>query len=272
MINEGEIGIPVILKEMYGMKTGDHVILTNNDIKKEFVKKEFILDSQMNSTLASSTRILLSDEDFEYLSGKVGEYEYLIEAYFNNTKDAMEFKTAYENAGLPQNGQAVTYAIIFILSAFTDIVTIFALLFMSFLLILIAFICVRYTIMTALEEEIAEIGTMKAIGLPFKDIRSLYLQKYRVLALAGVITGYILAFVLSGTFTKHISTTFGDVGISFLAVILSLVAAFLVFFFINFYCKKVLKRIKKLTVVNALVKGEGFGKGKYSVRDGLHKI
>lgn len=271
LINKGEIGIPVLLREMYDMEIGDLVILTNNNVRKEFVISEFILDSQMNSPLASSTRILLSDEDFEFLSGKVGEFEYLIEAYFDDPKVASDFKTAYENAGLAQNGQAVTYTIIFILSAFTDIVTVFILILMSLLLVIVSFICIRFTIMTALEEEISEIGTMKAIGLRYADIRNLYLQKYRALAMAGVILGYISALLISSTFTKHISTTFGDMRLSVLAVALSTFAACVVFLLINFYCKKVLKRIKKLTVVDALVSGKGFGKGKTSVKNGLYK-
>lgn len=270
-IQEGEMGIPVILKEMYGMEIGDHVILNSNNVKKEFVIKEFILDSMMNSSMAASTRILLSDKDFKELSGKVGENEYLIEAYFNNTKEANDFKTAYQDAGLPLNGEAVTYSIIFMMSAITDIVTVFVMLLVSILLILVSFICVKYTIMAALEEEIGEIGTMKAIGLNFADIRNLYLNKYRALAVIGVITGYILAIVISGVFTKHISTTFGNREISNFGVILSIAVSCLVFLLINHYCKKILKKIKKVTVVDALVNGNGFENKKRTIKDGLHK-
>lgn len=271
MVHDGEIGIPMLLKEMYGMEIGDRVILNYDGVTKEFIIQEFILDSQMNSSLVSSTRILLSDKDFEFLSGQVGEYEYLIEAYFNTSKEASEFKTAYENAGLPQNGQAVTYTMIFVLSAFTDIVTVFVLFLVSLLLIIVSFICVRFTIMAALEEEVSEIGIMKAIGLPFTDIRNLYLIKYRVLALAGVSLGFLLALLISGTFTKHISTTFGNMRISALAIALSLMTACIIFLLINFYCQKILKRIRKLTVVDALVSGKGFGNEKGRTRDGLHK-
>ncbi|MGJ7922157.1 FtsX-like permease family protein [Neobacillus sp. LXY-4] len=270
-LQEGEMGMPVILKEEYGMEIGDRVLLTNNNVKKEFVIKEFILDSMMNSTMASSTRILISDKDFDELSGKVGENEYLIESYFTNSKEAADFQTAYENAGLPQNGQAITYTIIFMLSALTDIITVFVLLLVSILLIIVSFICVKFTIMAALEEDIGEIGTMKAIGLPFAEIRNLYLYKYRALAMAGVIAGYILALLLSGVVTKHISATFGDIRISALAVILSLFVGFLVFLLINYYCKKVLKKIKKVTVVDALVSGKGFEKNKGGMKDGLYK-
>lgn len=270
-IHEGEMGIPVLLKEMYGMEPGDHVILTNNDVTKEFVIKEFILDSMMNSTMVSSTRILVSDEDFDELEGQVGENEYLIEAYFANSNEAADFQTAYENAGLPQNGQAITYTIIFILSALTDIVTIFVLLLVSMLLITVSFICIKFTIMAALEEEVGEIGTMKAIGLPFADIRDLYLNKYRVLSAAGVMVGTILALLVSGIFTKHISTTFGNMKISALTVTLSLVVDCIVFLLINYYCKRLLKKIKKVTVVDALIRGKGFEKDKSGIKDGLYK-
>lgn len=270
-LQEGEMGIPVLLKEMYDIEIGDHVILTSNHVKKEFVVKEFILDSMMNSSMAASTRILLGDQDYNQLSGKVGENEYLIEGYFNSSKEANDFKTEYQDGGLPQNGQVVTYSIIFIMSALTDIVTVFVLLLVSVFLIIVSFICVKFTIMAALEEEIGEIGTMKAIGLTFADIRDYYLTKYRVLALVGVIAGSIIALLSSGVFTKHSSATFGNMQISPLVIILSLTSSCLVFLLINYYCKKVLKKIKGLTIVDALVRGKGFGKEKGSIKDGLYK-
>ncbi|WP_280771851.1 ABC transporter permease [Salipaludibacillus daqingensis] len=270
-LHKGEIGIPVLLKDRYNMKIGDHIILADNEIKRDFVIKEFILDSQMNSPLVSSTRILLSDEDFAMLQGKFGEKEYLIEAYFTDSKEASDFQTAYENAGLPQNGQAVTYTMIFLLSAITDIITVFVMLLVSVLLIFVSFISVKYTIMAALEEDIAEIGTMKAIGIPFGDIRELYLNKYRVLAVVGVIAGYLLALLISGLFIKQINATFGEMRLTPLALILSLVISFLVYLLINNYCKRILKKIKKVTVVDALVSGKGFDKANGGIKDGLYK-
>jgi putative ABC transport system permease protein len=270
-LEEGEIGIPVLLREMYGMEIGDHVILRANGIRREYVISSFIMDSMMNSSMAASTRILLADKDYEELSVMVGEKEYLIEAYFNAPEEANDFRTAYQDAGLPQNGQVVTYSIIFIMSAMTDIVTVFVLLLVSILLILVSFICMKYTIMAALEEEIGEIGTMKAIGLAFSDIRSLYLNKYRTLAMVGVIVGNLLAILMSSVFTGHISTMFGNSKLSVLAVALSFLAAGIVFVFINYYCKKILSKIKKLSVVDALVSGKGFDKDRGRVRDGLHQ-
>ena len=271
VLGEGEIGIPVILKGMYPMDIGDKVIVSENDIQAEFLIKEFVLDSQMNSTMASSTRILLSDVDYEKLSGNVGEYEYLIEAYFADTNMASDFQSLYEDANLPKNGQAVTYSIIFLLSALTDITTVFILLLVSILLIVVSFICVKFTIMAALEEEIFEIGTMKAIGLSFKNIREIYLNKYRILALTGVIIGYFTVIIISGIFTKHISTTFGSIKMSLLTIVVSLIVAALVYLLIIAYCKRTLNKIKNVTVVDALVRGNGFEKEKTIIKDGLYK-
>ncbi|WP_172799166.1 hypothetical protein [Bacillus sp. FJAT-29814] len=67
----------------------------------------------MNSTISSSTRILLSDQDVDELLGRVGENEYLIETYFTNANEASDFQTAYENAKHPQNGQTITYTSLF---------------------------------------------------------------------------------------------------------------------------------------------------------------
>lgn len=271
ILKQGEIGIPVLLQEMYHMEIGDRIILADDTVKKEFIVTVFILDSMMNSSMTSSTRILLADQDFEELEGRFGEKEYLIKAYFNSSKMANDFKTVYEDAALPQNGQAVTYAIIFILSALTDIFMVFVLLMVSTLLIMVSFVCVKFTIMAALEEEVREIGTMKAIGLCFKDISDLYLTKYRVLALVGVVIGYCIALLGSGVVLRHINSTFGTIKISPLTVVLSLFVAFQVFILITYYCKKVLKRISKVTVVDILVSGNGFEKAnKPVVRDGLY--
>lgn len=272
VLNKGEVGISIILKDMYDIKIGDTFVLEINEIRKEYEIVTFVLDAQMNSTMASSTRILLSDSDYEEINGKIGEYEYLIEAYFASTNEANAFQTIYENGSMPQNGQAVTYSMIFLLSALTDITTVFVLLLVSILLIIVAFVSVRFTIMASLEEDVREIGTMKAIGLTHKDIVSIYSSKYNFLALVAVVFGFILAILLNGIFTKHITTTFGNMNLIPIAIISAIIVSIIVYFLIKYYCKKILKKLKKITVVAALVNGEGLGSRKVKVRDGFNKI
>lgn len=272
-INKGEIGIPVLMRAMYEIDLGDSIVVSNDNVNMTFVVSHFILDAQMNSPLTSSTRILLSDEDFETIDGSIGEKEYLIEAYFEDINAGSAFKTAYENAGLPQNGQAVTYQIIFLLSAMTDIIMVFIMVFASMLVIIVSFICLRFTILSTLEEELVEIGTMKAIGFTYNHIRSLYLNKYRVLTIVGTLTGLALAFQLNRLFSQHIESTFGKLQTSGFSVSLSLVAAMFIYILTISFCRAILRKIRKLTVVETLIYGEGFDrKVKKDSLKGLTKL
>jgi putative ABC transport system permease protein len=269
-MNKGEIGIPVILLDSYNIKLGDKVVLTSKGVTREFKAAAFVHDAQMNSTLASSTRMLISDEDFEELFGNAGRNEYLIETYFTDKSMASDFQTAYQKAGLPQDGQAVTYTVIFLLSAFRDIMMAMVLVLVSVLLVMVALMCIKYTVMAALEDEIVEIGTMKAIGMSYRDIRNLYLAKYKMMAAAGIVMGYVLALLLSNVFTAHVSSAFGKQPVSILTISLPVAVCVLVYFITNHYCKRILKKLKKITVVDALVTLKGFGK-KEHVKDGLHR-
>lgn len=271
----GEIGIPVILLDAYDIAIGDTVVLERDGVRRTFTVAEFIHDAQMNSTLCSSTRLLLSDEDFLELVGGIGETEYLIEVYFTDTSLALDYRTAYENAGLPQNGQAVTYTMIFLLSALTDIMLAIVFLSVSLLLVLVALLCIKYTLLASLEEEVGEIGTMKAIGLSDRDIGGLYRGKIRLLVLIGICAGYIVALLLSNRVIRHVAVTFGNQPISPLTVGVPLLICVLLFLIADHHCGRALKRLRRLTVVDALVTGKGFDgerRGKNRIRDGLYAV
>lgn len=122
---DGEIGVPIIVLDQYDISLGDKITLSANGIEKQFTVVTYIYDGMMNSTTCSSTRFLISDTDFDSLFGNIGETEYLIETYFTDSSCASAYQTAYEQSDkeLPKNGQAITYTVIFLLSALTDILT-----------------------------------------------------------------------------------------------------------------------------------------------------
>lgn len=269
-MNKEEIGIPIILSNSYNINIGDTVVLKSKGITKKFKVSTFVHDAQMNSTLVYSTRMLISDQDFDELFGNVGESEYLIETYFTDSSMAAAFQTAYEKAGLPQNGPAVTYKMIFLLGAFTDIIMAMIIILVSMLLVIIALMSIKYTLMATLEEEIGEIGTMKAIGMTYKDIRNMYLDKYKIMIAVGVVIGYVVALMLSNLFTSHVKNTFGDQPLSIYTIGIPILACILIYLISNYYCKNILKKIKNISVVDALVLGKGFDE-KNRVHDGLHR-
>ncbi|MGN0350075.1 MAG: FtsX-like permease family protein [Roseburia sp.] len=271
-IEKGEIGVPVILLEEYPIALGDEICLKGENIEKHFVVTEYVYDGQMNSTLCSSTRFLISEEDFEELFGKTGETEYLIEAYFEDSAMATDYQTAYEQSekNLPKDGQAVTYTLIFLLSAMTDIMMAMVFLLIGILLIVVAMICLRYTILAKMEEDMKEIGTMKAMGISGQGIRSLYLGEVRILMGIGCVIGYGAALLAVNFLTGHMSRTFGKHQTGIEVYIAAVGICILVYGIILLFTRKILSRLRKITVVDILVTEKGFGKdGK--IRDGIHK-
>ena len=271
-VRKGEIGVPVILLDQYSISIGDEIYLKWGTGEKRFVVTEYVYDGQMNSTLCSSTRFLISEEDFQELYGNVGETEYLIEAYFEDSSMASDYQTAYEESekNLPKDGQAVTYTLIFLLSALTDIMMAMVFFLVGILLIVVAMICLRYTILAKLEEDVKEIGTMKAMGIPAKGIRELYLGEIRILMGAGCVVGYGVALLAVRFLSSHMTRTFGahKTGIGMYLAAVGICA--LVYGIILLFTKKVLGRLGKATVVDLLVAEKGFGTER-KTRDGLHK-
>ena len=259
-LKNGEIGVPVILLEEYPIQMGDVISFRSGDVTKEYTIAAFVYDGQMNSTLCSSTRFLLSDGDFDELIGNVGETEYLIEAYFTDSAMAVDYQTAYEQENLPKNGQAITYTMIFLLSAMTDIMMAMVFLLVGIVLIAIALMVLRFTILTTIEDDKKEIGTMKAIGFSYKGIRKLYLDKIRLLMILGCIIGYATALLMSNSLFGHISRTFGKQPLSAGILIIGIGVCVIIYGIITFFAGNVLKRIRKATVVDTLVTEKGFGK------------
>lgn len=271
-MNPGEIGVPVILLDEFDITTGDTVTLYSGGITKDFTVSACVYDGQMNSTLCSSTRFLISSPDFESLLGKAGETEYLIEAWFADSAQASDYQTAYEQSSknLPKNGQAITYTMIFLLSALTDLLTAVVFLLAGVLLIVVALVCLRYAVLAELEDDMREIGTMKAIGIPGKGISGLYLGKIRILSAAGCILGLVLGKLCASMMTGHISRTFGSQPSGAMERILPVLTAGAVYGIILLFSGKILSRLNRATVIDLLVTEQGFGRNT-TVRDGLHR-
>lgn len=269
---EGEIGVPIIVLDQYDISLGDKIILRGDGMEKQFTVVTYVYDGMMNSTTCSSTRFLISDADFNALSGNIGETEYLIETYFTDHSLASAYQTAYENSDkeLPKNGQAVIYKAIFLLSALTDILTAMVLVLAGAMLVMVAVMCLRYVILAELEDDVAAIGTMKAIGIPEKGIENLYLAKIRILMSVAGVVGFLLALLsLPGT-TGHISRFFGVQPLAFHSLLVAIASVLIIYGIILFFAKRILKQMKTKTIVDLLVLEDGFRK-KVKVKSRLYK-
>lgn len=269
---DGDIGVPVSYQSQYKLNIGDKVIISQGDFYQEYTITSFVRDSQMASTMASSTRFLLSDQDYTTLCSNIGELEYIIEFRFDKSSHANEFQKLYESkdVNMPKNGQAITYPLIKLVNSLSSGLLAGMLILISIVLMLIAALNLRFTILASLEEEIKDIGAMKAIGLSNKSVKSIYLVKYRTFAVIGCSLGYLIGLLLSNVFTKSVRTMFGGCGLDIKSICLPILTVTLVYLLIMVICRKILCVINRITVVQALVYGETTTKKRKTKTEHLH--
>ncbi|MFS0782045.1 ABC transporter permease [Bacillus sp. 1P06AnD] len=246
-VADGDIYVPIGYMKDGTAKVGDKVVIAG----KAFTVAGFLRDSQMNSLLASSKRFLVSERDYESIKG-LGSTEYLIEFRLKDLSALGTFETAYSSAGLEANGPTITYPLFKMINAMSDGLMIAVLLLVSVLVVAIAFMCIRFTLLGKIEDDFREIGVLKAIGLRVSDIKKIYLAKYAFLAAIGCILGLALAYGFKGMLLENIRLYMGESENASYALSFGLIGILLVFLAIIIYVNSVLKRFRKISAAEAI--------------------
>lgn len=253
----GEVYVPVAYQQEFDLRIGDELRIGTDAGVHGLTVAGFVRDSQMASSLSSATRFLVSDEDFAALeSAGGGAPEIIVEYLLTDTAATADLQRAYESdEALPKNGPAVTYQQIRIINAFSDGLVAVALMFVSVLLIVIALLNARFVIRGTLQEEVREIGAMKAIGLPGKSISRLYLSKYSVMTLLACLVGGALAIGATSLLTRNVQANYAEAPLGLASFLAPLIALAFVYLLVIAICRRVLGAVKRIQVVNALVHG-----------------
>jgi len=246
-VSDGEIYVPICYMQDGSTKVGDTVEVFG----REFIVGGFLRDSLMNSLLASSKRFLVSRNDFMGIR-ELGNVEYLIEFRLKDISALGAFETAYTSAGLDANGPTLTYPLFKTMNAISDGLMIAVILLVSVLVVMIAFMCIRFTLLAKIEEDYREIGVMKAIGLRVSDIKKIYLAKYAAIAAVGSLLGYTLSFVFRDMLLENIRLYMGESENASFALLFGIIGVLLVFLAIMAYVNGVLKRFRKISPAEAV--------------------
>lgn len=253
----GEVYVPVVYQQQHGLRAGDVLTVHTGSGPHELEVRGEVKDPQMAASLSPSSRFLIHPEDFEALGRAGGATpEIIVEYRLAAGGDANALQTAYEGTGgLPTNGQVITGQQLRIISMVGDGLVAFALVLVSLVLIAIALLNLRFVIRGALEDEVREIGAMKAIGIPDREISRLHLTKYSILALVGCVVGGLLATVAAGALTQGIQTSYAQAPVGVWTFVVPLVALATVYVIVVGICRRVLRAVRRIEVVNALVHG-----------------
>lgn len=254
-VSDGEIYVPIVYMKDGTAKAGDEAVISG----MTFTVAGFLRDSQMNSSLSASKRFLVSPHDYAQIK-RLGSIEYLIEFRLKDASAISAFETAYTSAGLEANGPTVTYRLFKTMNALSDGMMIGVILLVSALVVIIAFMCIRFTLLAKIEDDYREIGVMKAIGLRVWDIKKSYLVKYAAIAAAGSVLGFVLSLLFKENLLENIRLYMGKSENSSSAFILGIIGILLVFFAIIAYVSSVLKRFGKISAAEAIRFGVSQGK------------
>ena len=261
-LSDGEIAVPLYHMQQYDLQIGDTVKIVSGGFSMEFTITAFIRDAQMNPSIVTSKRFLVSDNDWKTLKANIGETEYLIEFQLYDINQTGELENLYQNTALPQKGTAITYSLLKLMNSLTDGIVAAVIILLAILLILIAALCLRFTMLATIEEDYREIGVMKAIGIHSRDIRRLYLTKYVCLAAAACGCGYVLSLFVGGLFTGNITLYMGGAKKTLWSALLPFVGAGLVFAAVAAFCRLILRKFRRISAVEALRSGRSNDNGK----------
>ena len=244
----GEIYVPLYYMQEGAVALGDTVTISG----VPFTVAGFLRDSLMNAALVSSKRFLVSEEDFEKVR-VFGQLEYLIEFRLVQDVSFPDFEAAYLDAALPANGPpAITYPQVKMINGITDGIMIAVLMLISLLVIIVAFLCIRFTLLAKIEEDYKEIGVLKAVGMRVSQIKRLYLAQYGTVTGGACVLGFLAFLPLQTPFMKNIRLYMGESGSALPGLLWGLFGAALICGVILLYVNGVLGRFRKISAAQAV--------------------
>lgn len=252
-VEPGEFYMTESRADALGVAVGDKLTIECNGVSREFILAGKIKDALLGSNQMSITRYIISGEDFAcFLSAENTEGFYggtLVYLYSSHMETALpQIKPLVDNSVLTMDRAFMKFSYIF------DMIVVGILLVVSMILIIIAFVVLRFTISFTLSEEFREIGVMKAIGIGNFKIRGLYLVKYMGLSVIGAAVGLALSFPF-GKMLMSVSAQTIIVG-NQSPILVNILCAVLVIAVILLFCYGCTGKVKKLTPIDAIRNGQ----------------
>ena len=251
-LSPGEIAVPIYFMQEKQLKIGDNVRISNLPFEMDFTIAAFVRDALMNPAIIHSKRFVVNGADYAELAGHFQEKEYLIEFRLTDAGRLDEFSAAYLASSLPKKGEALDESVFKLFNALTDGIVAGMVIVLSLLLMIIAILCLRFTMLATIEEDYREIGVMKAIGIAQGDIKRIYLSKYMAMGVLASLLGYLASLVSHQYLAANILLYIGHASKSLLHYAIPVVAAASIALIVVLACLLILRRVNRITAVEAL--------------------
>lgn len=251
-IEQGHIYATGSFMENNGFEPGDVICFEHSGVELEFILDGTAKDALLGSDFMGNTRFVMSEEDMNTLlqNDEINNH-YRGEICYMDTDDAGAIKSAMtkvSNVAFDGSRSVIKTAYIM------DMIIAFIVLILSVCLIIVSFVVLKFSITFTISEEYREIGVMKAIGLSNGKIRSLYIVKYLMLAIAGAICGFFASIPFGELLLDSVNKKMmlGNDN----AILVNALGAVLVVCIIVFFAYICTGKVKKSTPVDAIRNGQ----------------
>ena len=224
------------------------ITIEQNGITKEFRLKDYTKDVLFGSEMMGTTRFLVNEQDLSFFKGKGNSSMELIEVKTTDTHFMEKFQQLDVRTIMSLEKPKIKLMYIM------DMLMAAIILIVSICLILISMVILHFTIQFTMREEFCEIGVMKAIGIPNRKIRGLYIVKYLAIAGIGSVIGLLLSFPFGNMLLEKVSRNImiSNKNNVWLNILFAMATAAIVVFFCYFCTRKV----KKFSPIDAIRNGE----------------
>lgn len=250
----GEIALPVHYKAEGMAKVGDVVRVQSGSWSRELKVVDFVRDPQMNPSMVTSKRLVVHPSDFAEFDKRL-EPEYLMEFRLASGTPTSSFISDFEASGLSSKGITIDTSILKLMNGVTTVPIAAVALLVAVLLVIVASLILRYTFLAAMEDDLPQISVLKAVGAPPRGIKRLYLVKYFALTAAGTAVGCLLSFPLAAPLDEAVLLYLGEPAAGAWDVAVPLAAAIALGLAMVGFCCLILRRIDRLSAVQALRTG-----------------
>lgn len=251
-IEKGHVYVSGSFMEVNGFEAGDIICLDHNGVEISLILDGKAKDALLGSDFMGNTRFVLNDEDMQtLLANEEICAHYQGEICYIDTNDTSAMSAAMSSVtNVAFDGSRSTIKMCYVM----DMVVAFIMLLLSICLIVVSFVVLKFSITFTITEEFREIGVMKAIGITNQKIRSLYIVKYLMMAVVGVVIGFFISIPFGNLLLQSVSENMvlGNEN----AILMNLSGAVLVVCVILLFAYFCTGKVKKSTPIDAIRSGQ----------------
>ncbi len=251
-IEKGHIYVSVQFMEENNLQEGDTLCLEHSGIKLKFILDGIAKDALLGSEMMGNTRFILNDKDMQVLlDNEEVSAHYGGEICYIDTDNVSAISSAMVHVpNVAFSGPRSTIKMCYVM----DMIVAFLMLILSVCLIIVSFMILKFSITFTIMEEFREIGVMKAIGISNGKIRSLYIVKYLLMAIAGAGIGFFVSIPFGRLLLDAVSKkmVLGNDN----AFLMNILGAVLVVFVIVCFAYFCTGKVRKASPVDAIRSGQ----------------